>query len=118
MKQKTLTWILLFALLAALAGGICLLRRGGGGGRILATVTVDGEVYKTVDLAAVAVPYAFTVESEYGCNTVRVSHGAIEVTAADCQEQICVNQGTITDGLIPIVCLPHRMVIQIQEGPG
>lgn len=118
MKQKTWIWILIFALAAALAAGIYFLRSGEAYDGLRAVITVDGEEYETVDLSAVAVPYEFTVESEYGYNTVRVSHGAIEVLEADCSEQVCVNQGTITDSLIPIVCLPHHMVIQIEEGPG
>lgn len=118
MKQKTWIWIVVFALVAALAAGVYLLRPGMTYGTLRAVITVDGEVYKTVDLSAVAVPYEFTVESEYGHNTLRISHRAIEVVEADCSEQVCVEQGTITDSLIPIVCLPHRMVIQIEEGPG
>lgn len=115
MKQKTLFWIVLFALVALLAAGVYLLRSDSGAGGLIAEITVDGELYELVDLSAVAVPYTFTVETEYGYNTIRVSHGAIQVAEADCSEQVCVNQGTVTDGFIPIVCLPHHMVIQIRE---
>lgn len=109
---------MIFALVAALAAGVYLLHSRVSYDSLVAVITVDGEVYNTVDLSAVVVPYEFTVESDYGYNTIRVSHGAIEVLEADCSEQVCVNQGTITDSLIPIVCLPHHMVIQIEEGPG
>lgn len=112
MKRKTVFWIVLFAVLAALGAGTYLLR-GGVGRR--AEIYVDGALYDTVDLAAVAVPYEFTVETEYGWNTVRVSHGAIEVADADCPNHDCVKQGTISDGALPIVCLPHRLVIRIEE---
>lgn len=114
MKQKTLLWAVLFAVIALLAAGFYFLYPAGGMGQT-AAIYVDGELYDTVDLSAVAVPYEFTVETEYGYNTVRVSPGAIEVAEADCSEQVCVNQGTITDGLIPITCLPHHMVIRIEE---
>lgn len=114
MKQKTLFWAVLFVLIALVAGGFYLWYPADGVGQT-AAIYVDGELYDTVDLAAVAVPYEFTVETEYGYNTVRVSPGAIEVAEADCSEQVCVNQGTITDSLIPITCLPHHMVIRIEE---
>lgn len=114
MKQKTLLWAVSFGLIALLAAGFYFLHPPGGVGQT-AVIYVDGEVYDTVDLSAVAVPYEFTVETEYGYNTVRVSPGAIEVAEADCSEQVCVNQGTITDGLIPITCLPHHVVIRIEE---
>lgn len=112
MKRKTVFWIALFAVLAALGAGTYLLR-GGVGRR--AVVTVDGEPYRTVDLAAAVVPYEFTVETEYGWNTVRVSPGAIEVADADCPNHDCVKQGAISDGAVPIVCLPHKLVIEIEE---
>ena len=110
MKRKTLFWAGLFALLAAAGAGVYLLH--GGGSR--AVLTVDGQVYRTVELTGVTEPYEFTVETEYGWNTVRVSPGGIEVTDADCPGHDCVRQGAISDGIIPIVCLPHRLVIQIE----
>ena len=112
MKKKTLIWAVLLALLAAASAGIYLLLPKGG---TVARVDVSGEEYDAIDLSAVATPYEMTVETEYGYNILRVSHGAIEVIRADCDEQVCVNQGEITDSLVPIVCLPHRMVIQIEE---
>ncbi len=112
MKRKSLIWIFLFAVLAAAAGGYYLLAGHGG---TTASVYVDGVLYDTYDLSAAVIPYEVTVESEYGWNTIRVSHGAIAVVSADCPGQDCVHQGTIHDGLIPIVCLPHHLVIQIEE---
>ena len=114
MKQKTLFWAMLFGLIALFAAGVYLLHPSDRGGKT-AAIYVDGELYDTVDLSAVAVPYEFTVKTEYGYNRVRVGPGAVEVTEADCSEQICVNQGTITDSLLPITCLPHHMVIRIEE---
>ena len=111
MKKKTLIWAVLLALLAAASAGLYLLPKGG----TVARIYVGGEEYDAIDLSAVAAPYEVTVETEYGYNILRVSHGAIEVARADCDEQVCVNQGEITDSLIPIVCLPHRMVIEIEE---
>ena len=112
MKQKTLFWLVLFLLLAAVGAGVYWLRGGSG---TVAVLSVNGEVYDTIDLASVAVAYERTIETDYGWNTIRVSHGAIEVTAADCPDKLCVRQGAITDGVLPIVCLPHRLVIQIEE---
>lgn len=112
MRRRTVFWIALFGALAALGAGVCLLH-GSAGCR--AVVYVDGEPYKTVDLTAAAAPYEFTVETEYGRNTVRVSPGAIEVSEADCPNQDCVKQGAISDGAIPIVCLPHHLVIEVKD---
>ena len=42
--------------------------------------------------------------------------GRIRVSAADCPDQVCVEQGYISDGTVPIVCLPHGLVIEIVGG--
>ena len=42
--------------------------------------------------------------------------GGIRVSFADCPDQICVDQGWLSGGRIPIVCLPHRLVIELVEG--
>ncbi len=110
MKRKTVFWAGLFSVLFLLAAGLALLH--GGGTR--AVISVDGREYRTVDLDAVTEPYEFTVQTEWGWNTVRVEPGAIGVAAADCPNQDCVEQGSISDGLVPVVCLPHRLVIEIE----
>lgn len=112
MKTKTWLWALLLAVIALAGAGVYLLHGSEG---TVATVWLDGACIRTIDLAAVAAPYEFDIESEYGVNTVRVSHGEIAVVRADCPEQICVNQGTISSSAIPITCLPHRLVIQIED---
>lgn len=111
MRNKTMLWIVLFALLAAAGAGVYMFRGDG----TMATLWVDGLLYEEIDLAAVAVPYEFDVETEYGTNTVRVAQGEIGVIWSDCPEQVCVNQGSIESAAIPITCLPHRLVIQIEE---
>ena len=114
-KKKTIFWIVLLAVIVLAAGLYLLLAKNSAGEAKTAEIWVNGEVYDTIDLQAVTIPYEFTITTDLGYNTIRVSHGAIEVAEADCSEQVCVNQGQITDSLIPITCLPHRIVIEIEE---
>ena len=118
MGKSTRFWIiLLFAVAAAcIAGFFAALYAGGGPAARNACIYLDGELYREIDLNAVALPYVLEIETQYGTNTVRIAHGEIAVTAADCPDQVCVRQGAISDGLVPIVCLPHRLVIEIEEG--
>lgn len=113
MLNKTKFWIILFSALFIVGCVAFLLLRGTGGGTV-AKVWLDGEIVRTIDLSAVASPYDFTVESELGTNTVHVEHGAISIAEADCRDQICVKQGDITTSAIPIVCMPHHLVIEIE----
>lgn len=76
----------------------------------------EGKRIKTIDLDKVEKPYTFVLEDEHGHhNTVAVEKGAISIKEADCPDQVCVHQGKISDGIKPIVCLPHELVIKITD---
>ena len=114
MKKKASFWAAVFAGLFLLGAGAWLALGHLGGGTV-AEVTVDGEVLCRVELSQVAVPYRYTVETDWGVNVLEFSREGVEVVSADCPDQICVRQGRISDSLVPIVCLPHRLVVSILE---
>jgi hypothetical protein len=116
MKQ-TKFWAILFSALFIVGCGVFLLLKYTGGEGTVADIRVDGELYETIDLNAVTIPYDIRVESQYGYNIVHVEHGAISVTDSDCPDHICMAQGRITGPGIPIVCMPHRLVIEIRGEP-
>lgn len=60
---------------------------------------------------------SFTVDSPYGSNTVTIQNGAIAVTQSDCPGGDCIQTGWAAGGQ-PIVCLPHRLVVQFSGGGG
>ena len=76
----------------------------------------DGEVVEEIELDRVGRGYSFTLENQEGSNTISVEKGRIRVAQADCPDQVCVDQGWIADGTVPIVCLPHKLVIEIVGG--
>lgn len=81
----------------------------------LACIYQDGRLLQTIPLDRVQETYHFTLEAAGGgSNTIEVSPGGIAITQADCPDQICVRQGRITDSLLPITCLPHRLVIELK----
>lgn len=82
----------------------------------VARITLDGELLQEIPLDEVEESYSFTVDSEGGSNTVLVEPGRIRVSEADCPDQVCVNQGFISDGTVPVVCLPHKLMIEIVGG--
>ena len=83
----------------------------------VAYVYVDGVKVYTVDLSAVEAPYEYEVVTPYGSNTLAIERGRIRILSADCEGEDCVHQGWISRGGQPLVCLPHRLVVQI-EGVG
>jgi hypothetical protein len=114
MKKQNRFYILLFTgLLLFCTAAFLLLRQFFTPGHI-AEIYIDGELYETIDLQSVVTPYTQEISTEYGSNTISVEPGSIAVVAADCPDQLCMQQGALSTSGAPIVCLPHRLVIQIR----
>ena len=79
-------------------------------------VLQDGQCIKSIDIANVKEPYSFTVQDpDGGSNTIRVEPGRICITEADCPDHVCIRRGWLGENTAPIVCLPHKLVIQAVE---
>ena len=114
MKKNTILWLLIFA--AVILGGLLLYRHLSGTGGTVAVISVDGVARERIDLTEVRASYDLAIVNAWGRNTVHVAPGAISVSEADCPDQICVKMGELTGGGIPIICMPHRLVIEIEGG--
>ena len=73
----------------------------------------DGTCIYSIDLSAVTDSYTIQIDGAVS-NTVAVEHGKICVQHATCPDQICVRQGWISNSIVPVVCLPNNLVIQIE----
>lgn len=114
MVHKTKFWVILFSCVFLLGlGAFLLVRSLGGAGTVTARIWLHGEIIEEIDLATVVTPREFDITTELGTNRVRVEHGSIAVVSADCPDQVCVRQGAISGGLVPIACVPHELVIDI-----
>ena len=51
-----------------------------------------------------------------GENRVWVQEDLVFMDSANCPDQTCVKQGVIKDGTVPIVCLPHKVIVRIEGG--
>ena len=112
----TRTLVIGAALAFALSLAAALALRTGARPGAVARVTLDGEVLYEIDLSAVEGETSFTVESAHGFNVIAVDRGRIRVSDADCPDRVCVNRGWLTGGYMPVVCLPHRLVIELVSG--
>lgn len=110
---KTRTWVILISciLLLAVAASLYLWLRPAKGHT--ANVYVDGALLYSIDLDALTAPRTYTVETDRGVNVIIAEPGRIRVESADCPDQVCVNFGWLSDSASPIVCLPHRLVIEL-----
>ena len=71
----------------------------------------NGVLLGYYDLTNVTEPISLLVESDFGVNLVIIEHGRVRVSEADCPDGLCVRQGWVSSGSVPIVCLPNRLVI-------
>ncbi len=113
---------ILAAILALLALGSCLYllltpaRTAKGS---LIRITQKGKVLQEIPFSEVTEEYEFTVTGDNGCyNTIRISPEGVQVTEASCPDKICVRTGIRKDSLLPIICLPNQLVIEIVAEDG
>lgn len=77
-------------------------------GKAYVTVRVQGEVEATYELSEDKV-----IELNHGTNVIEIKNGKVDMTKADCPDQLCVHQKAISSDHETIVCLPNRVVVQI-----
>ncbi len=106
------TAVLVIILLAVFAGGYFIQRALMPDSGVTAVVEINGEIVRRADLDR---DDRFTIKSDEGYNIVCVKDGAVVVAEADCPNQICVQTGQISYPGEVIACLPHRMIIYIEE---
>ena len=58
----------------------------------------------------------YRIQSDHGENLLRISEGKVWLSEADCPDKICVNMGKIQYPGQSIICLPHKVVVEIREG--
>ena len=83
---------------------------------LIATISRDGEALYEIPLSEVWEPYDLTISSlEGGQNVVHVEHDGISMKSATCKDKLCVKTGKIHSSLLPIICLPNRVVIEVKR---
>lgn len=103
--------ILLTTLL--LVGGVSfLLWRSHAVGGNQVKIILDGEVVASYPLNE---DKEYVVEQEMGTNRVVIRNGKVTVDQADCPDKICQQHRPIQKVGETIICLPHKLVVEITE---
>ena len=64
--------------------------------------------YSLTEDKTITVPW-----DEEGYNLVLISEGTVRVCDADCPDKLCIRQKEISKNGESIICLPHKLVVQI-----
>lgn len=73
-------------------------------------ITIDGAVYGSYDLSR---DQTIPITRNNDQNTVSVKNGVVSMEQANCPDQYCVHHASIKSEGELIVCLPHKLVLEI-----
>lgn len=77
-------------------------------------ITIDNKVYKKIPFDHNTYE-SFDIHTDLGSNHVVIEKGAVKVIDSDCPDQVCVNTKAATHVGDMIVCLPHKLIIEITD---
>ena len=74
-------------------------------------VTLDGQ---EVLRRPLAMEDTYEIAQDDGSlNIIAVKDGAVFMQEANCRDGLCIRQGKMRNGAKTIVCLPHKLVVQL-----
>ena len=75
-------------------------------------ITVNQKLYGTYDLNK---NQTITIQNDLGINTIQIQNKDVWMEEADCPDGYCKEQGHISKNKQTIVCLPHKLVVEISD---
>lgn len=73
----------------------------------------DNQLYQKIAVTDDEFRKTIPIENKYGHNTVKIYDGGVSVTDSDCPDEICMQEGFIDKPGESIICLPHKLLIEI-----
>ena len=80
----------------------------------MAVVTIDGKWYGSYSLAEDTIEKIELPDGSY--NMLEIKEGKADITEASCPDGICVNHRAVSKQSQSIVCLPNKVVVEIESG--
>ena len=72
----------------------------------------DEKLYGTYDLNK---NQTITIQNDSGKNTIQIQNKVVWMEEADCPDGYCKEQGHISKNKQTIVCLPHKLVVEVSN---
>lgn len=76
-------------------------------------IRVEGKIYGKYPLNE---NKEIIIEEKKGYNKIEIKNGYVYMKDADCPDKYCVEQGRKKKAGSTIVCLPHKVTVQINTG--
>jgi hypothetical protein len=111
MIKKADVILAIILMIAGIASTLYLVSGGVIGETVI--VSVNGQNYGTYDLTQNQI---LDVAKNGHINKVEIKDGKVTMIDADCPDKLCIKQGSIDKTNQSIVCLPNKVVVEL-DGP-
>lgn len=76
-------------------------------------ITVDGKLHSAYSFAELKNGEIIEIKTEYGYNKFLYENNSIKCIETDCKDKIEMKSGAISKTNQVLVCLPHKLTVQI-----
>ena len=80
---------------------------------LTAVITVEGKEYKSLEIDNKK-EEEILVKVDHGFNKIKIKDGNVTMIEADCRDEVCLRTSAISKPGQTIVCLPHKLVVEIK----
>ena len=113
-RKNDIILVAVILLIGIATWGIISFLQGINTNNAVAVVFVDGEEYGRFPLATDCVEMITLADGSY--NVLEIKDGKADITEGSCPDKICVRHNSINKKKESIVCLPNKVVVQIENG--
>lgn len=110
MKLMKKDYILIILILCAAAMAFLIHGLSGKKGAGSVTIKVSGEITGVYSLAEDQ-----EIEINKGSNILQIKDGQADMTDAECPDKLCVHQKAISKNHESIICLPNKVVVEVES---
>lgn len=104
--------LIILVVLASIFGMYLVRERASNYNKKYVEIIVDGTEHSKYILDN-TIEKEIEVVTDNGYNIIHIKNGQVLVEESDCNNQLCVRKGVIEEPGEIIVCLPHKVVVQI-----
>ena len=110
MHLKKKDWVLIAIIIVVAGLAFFLHNLLGAKGAKCVVVKVDGKIEGTYSLGEDQ-----EISINGGTNTLVIKNNRAKMKEADCPDQLCVNQKAISKNNESIICLPNKVVVEVES---
>lgn len=110
LRLKKKDWLLIVIIICVAGLAFFLHEKIGGRGANCVTVKVDGTIQGVYSLAEDQ-----EIEINAGSNILVIKNQEANMKEADCPDQLCVHQKPVSKNHESIICLPNKVVVEVDS---